>query len=345
MSNNITLFTGDSNAIVPLAGGKLPSYLADKDQRAALAAINEEIQTQATFPVLSIKGKVFTLKKDGESRILTRADDADEVLQSIQITVLRANSNARVFYAGAYTEGAEGEAAAPTCYSNNGQTPAADARDKQHHKCAICPHSVWGTGSDGKGTACTVNTRLAIAAPELLTGENPEATLLRVPAGSRAGFADIIKAAKRQGVPYRSLVLKVGFDPTAPAPKLTFKPVGLLSDDAYAAATALAGDELTLEMCGLTAAQQAAPTDTADDAIARAKAAVAAKPATKTVETPIVDEAEDEVVEEEAPAPAPAPKPVAKKVAAKKVAAPAPAPAEGAGMIDDLDALLAATDD
>ena len=123
--SDITLFTG-GDAIVPLTGGQLPTYLLDQAQRTALAEGNSEFETRSTYPVLSIKGKVFTLKKDGESQRLTRADDPDEVVQSIQVAVLRANPNARVYYAGAYVEGAEGEAASPTCYSNNGQTPAAD---------------------------------------------------------------------------------------------------------------------------------------------------------------------------------------------------------------------------
>lgn len=166
MSNLIPF--SSANNVMLRQGDALPAYLADAQTRADLAHLNDDIPSGLNFPVLSIKGKVFTLNKDGESTRLMRPDAPDEVLQSIQLTVVRANPNARVFYADAYVEGAEGDATRPTCYSNDGKSPAADTRDRQCEKCALCPHAVWGTGNEGKGTACTVNTRLAVVAPELL---------------------------------------------------------------------------------------------------------------------------------------------------------------------------------
>ena len=322
------------SAIVPfVAGAKLPAYLSDR------AAINDEIVTHAGFPVLSIKGKVFTLVKDGERKVLTREDDPDEILQSLTVAVARVNTNSRVFYAKAYSED-DAEAAKPDCMSNDGVAPSADARTPQAKKCAVCPHAVWGTGKEGKGTACAVNTRLAIVDPE--STEAPEPYLLRVPAGSKANFAEIVKVAKKRGVPYNSLALKISFDPTAPAPKLMFKLVGFVSDDVYAKINALYADETVLDIVGLGAARatlpapEEAPTVTeADlDAALQAKAAKVTKAA--------VDKA---AAVDPAPAPAPAetPKP-AKPVKAAK-AEPAAADVGMDNLLGDLDNLLGATDD
>lgn len=217
-----------SNIIPFAAGAQLPAYLAN---RSALAHINADVASSSSgFPVLSIKGKVFTLNKDGQKKILTRPDDPDEVLQNINLTVVRANKNARVFYAKAYSED-DAEGAKPTCYSGDGVAPASDARDPQAKKCQLCPHAVWGSkaGETGKGTACAVNTRLAVIDPD----HPEEAWLLRVPAGSRANFADACKVADSRGLPYNAVVFKVGFDKEAPSPKLTFKAIGLASDAAY----------------------------------------------------------------------------------------------------------------
>lgn len=268
------------------AGAKLPAYLQN---RAALASINADVISGGLgFPVLSIKGKVFTLVKDGERKVLTRADDPDEVLQSINLAVVRANTKNRVFYAKAYVEGSEGEAAKPDCYSSDGVTPAADARSPQAKKCALCPHSVWESkrnpdGSAAKGTACTVNTRLSVVDPDHVLGvEKIEPYLLRVPAGSRANFADVVKTAEARGIPYNALALKVGFDKEAPSPKLTFKLVGLLDDAAYAAVSGIYEDETVKEMLGLGPVRAAAPTQTTSEATATEadlEAALAAKAA------------------------------------------------------------------
>jgi hypothetical protein len=343
------------SAIIPLtAGAQLPAYLAKRNELAA--AINAEVVTAAGYGVLSIKGKVFTLVKDKEKKILTRPDDPDEVLQSLHLTVIRANTKSRVFYAKAYVEGTEGEAGKPDCYSRDGVTPAEDAREPQAKKCQVCPHAVWGSkaSSDGaavKGTACTVNTRLAVVDPDQLEKEDTEPYLLRVPAGSRANFADVVRAADSRGMPYNALVLKVAFDKEAPAPKLTFKLVGLVSDAAYDKVQALHNDDLIKSIVGLADTHKpeddAAPSVTpeeidaaiaakaaTDEAKARAKAAPKAAPKPTPAPAPVADEAE---------APAPAPK-AAPKAAPKPAPAPA-ATADASDLLGDLDALLGGTDD
>lgn len=359
--SNLMLFAGANAILQDLKGAGLPAYLSDEASRAELAAYNADVPVGPSYPSLSIKGKVFTLHKDGESTRLMRSED--EVMQSIQITVLRANPNARVFYMKEYNEGDQGESARPDCYTNDGQAPAADARTPQSKKCAICPHAVWGTGQRGEGTACTVNTRLAIAAPELLAQGRAEPTLLRVPAGSRRNFSDFVQQVKRHGVPYFAAVVKVGFDPEAPAPKLTFKLQGYLNDAAFAEVRKLVDTPDVLDIVGLgeqrhADAAPAMPPKAApaaqhphvdedgviDMPIARAPAPA---PARAPARAPAPVDEDDGVIDlPAAPAPAPAPKPRA----ARKTAAPAPAPAvatadDASDLMGDLDSLLAMPDD
>jgi hypothetical protein len=314
-----------ANVVLFQPGAQLPAYMLDKEALKERSQINADVITGPTYPVLSIKGKVFTLIKGNDKKVLTRADDPDAALQFVNLTVVRANTKSRVFFAKAYVEGSEGVEARPDCYSVDGIVPAADAQDRQAPKCQICPHAVWGSRAnmEGKGTACSVNTRAAVIDPEnVVPGEKLEPFLLRIPAGSRTNIADVVKAAEQRKIPYNALVLKVGFDNEAPAPKLTFKLVGLLDDVVYAAATAAYNDENVEDMLGY-----------------RAHEAPAATPPTEAdadMEAILAKKAADEAAATAAAVEAAAAAERARQAAAR------PAPAAAAPDLGGLDALMGA---
>ena len=351
------------SAIVPLnAGAKLPAYLANRT--AARTGINADVAMGGGYPTLSIKGKVFTLVKDGERKVLTRPDDPDEVLQNLTLAVARANTKSRVFYSKEFEEGSEGEAAKPDCHSSDSVSPMPDSRNPQAKKCQLCPHAVWGSGKQGKGTACSVNTRLAVVDPEQAAKtDEVEPYLIRVPAGSRANFAEVVKAADARGIDYNMLVLKVGFDKEAPAPKLTFKLIGLLDEAVYEKVNALYSEDTVLDMMGLKPVaarpaldgQDAGPAkSTVDQELEAILATKAAADAAKASAKEVAETSAKEVAE----AVKPARKPAAKKTVvedaddvAEAVEAVAPAPVKAAATADvgsllgDLDALLGSLDD
>lgn len=261
------------NVVLFQPGAALPAYMSDRAALKARASeLNADVITGPTYPVLSIKGKVFTLIKGNDRKVLTRVDDPDAALQFVNLSVVRANVKSRVFFAKAYVEGSEGVEARPDCYSVDGVVPAADAQDRQAPKCAICPHAVWGSRAnmEGKGTACSVNTRAAVIDPENFDpAQKLEPFLLRIPAGSRTNFSDVVKAAEQRNIPYNALVLKVGFDNEAPAPKLTFKLVGLLDDAVYASVAEAYSDQTVEEMLGYRPQALAAPPTEADADVER----------------------------------------------------------------------------
>lgn len=316
-------------AIIPFDGSaKLPAYLSKPNP--LLAEINRDVVGSGpAFTILSIKGKVFTLVRGSEKKVLTREiDGEEESVQSLQVTVARANTKSRVFYAKAYTEG-ESDGAKPTCFSHDGVHPDPSASEKQCKTCQGCPQNVWGV-KDGKGTACSVNTRLAMVDPNNFG----EPFLLRVPAASRAGYAEVCKAAAARNIPYNAMVLRMSFDKEAPAPKLVFKITGLLDDATYEKVSALYDDELTKSIVGVNepaAALPAPEVDTSDlDAAIAAKEAVKAAKAAPAKVAVTADEIEEVVA-----------KPA--KAAAKAKAEPAPS--SGLAVLSDLDALLGSTDD
>jgi hypothetical protein len=246
-----------------------------------------------------------------------------------------------VFYAKAYTEG-ESDGAKPTCFSSDGVSPDPSSAEAQSKKCQGCPQNVWGV-KDGKGTACSTNTRLAVVDPARMS----EPFLLRVPPASRKGFADAVRMASTRNLDYNMLVMKVGFDKEAPSPKLTFKPVGLLPDESYSTVSAMFDDDTVKEIVGLQATHHA---DTeADSDLNELDAAIAAKKVVAQAAAPAPKPAAPVVDEDDEPAPPPKAKAKAKPAEVVDVEPKAKAKAKPASddsdLLGDLDALLSATDD
>lgn len=358
--------------LVPFESNKLPAYLVDAKD---LLDINKEVVRAAAFPVMSIKGMKFTLVQDGVKKVLTKPDDPDEVAQSIGVVFLRANLHAKTFYAKKYAEG-ESDGVRPDCYSYDGVAPSPNAANPQAKKCALCPHNQWGSRvgdgdgvGEGKGKACQDNARIAITAPD-----NMNPTLLRVPPASLKNLKDMLKVVASRKVPYNAVVVKIGFDREAPAPKLTFKPVGLLDDAAYAQVKSLYDDEVVRAITGLDDfAVEAAepkvekPAAGADELDAALAARAAAKKAKPTVDADELDDILADVEKPKKPAkveddePAPAPKAKAKAKAKAEDDEPAPPKVEpkaddeepapkakksaASDLLADLDDLLGTKDD
>lgn len=231
--------------IVPFDSGTLPAYITN----GVVDAGDLTTGVGVSYPIISIKGKVFH-KVQGEDRVLITKPGDDEPAASIEVLILKANpALAKVYYENGYEEGS---AEKPTCYSNDGVAPAADAAEPQAKKCATCPHNQWGsrvTDKGGKGKNCSDSRRIAIAAP----GHINEPMLLRVPAASLKTLAQFGDMLKKRGVPnYSAVVTKIGFDYTVAHPALTFKPVGFIDEAAAHEAVEMAKSDLVAQIVGLT---------------------------------------------------------------------------------------------
>lgn len=322
-------------------GAALPAHLK------AAAATNVESAFSAGigaggFPVLSIKGKVFTVVENKERKMIMKPDDNDEPATKLEVVFVAANPNrGRVFYTTGFEDGSSEK---PTCYSDDGVTPAADAQQKQCKTCAACPHAVKGSGQNGKGTACAVSRKTVVVA----AGHLSTPMMLRVPNASTFGLADYDRSLR--GVPMNGVVTMIKFDNEEATPKLQYKGVAYLSAEQFDEVNKLAKTDLVQQMLGMKPLPS--PTDE-DEFAAAAPAHLAApkpeaKPKPKAVAAPV----------EEEEAPAPAPKPKAKVVAApveveeeapapvvKPKAKAAPVTADDQNLLDELDDLLGSTDD
>jgi hypothetical protein len=294
--------------IIPFdSGSNLPAFLKKVD----VAALNSDLTAHAGsgFPVISIKGKVFAVVRDGDREIQMNPKDPDSAATSLNVVLLKANKGtSKVFYIKGYDKDTS-EGQKPDCYSNDGVEPAADSQNKQAKKCATCPHNQWGSRVSEKGAtkgkACADAVRMAVAP----AGQINDAMLLRVPPASIKALGEYGQMLAKRGVGYNMVVTKVGFDVQAESPKLTFSAVGLLDDDGFAEVQEIAASDVVSNILGSSimaavAAEAAAPAEeTVEEEAPAPKPVAKPKPAAK----PVVEEAEEEV-----PAPKPAAKPKAK---------------------------------
>lgn len=328
---------------------KVPAYLAKLKAKGggSLAAFSANVG--GGFPVLHIKGKEFSVTRDGVRTQLQLPDADGELVPAtyVDLVLLKANANlSKVYYAKGYEEGAAN--AKPDCFSNDGVRPdaAAAAATPQSKACASCPHNVFGTGAGGKGKACSDSRRVAVAA----SGTPNEPMLLRVPPASLKNLAEYARLLGEKGIPeMHCVVTRLKFESGESSPKLVFIPKGFLDDEAFALAEEAIESDIVQQILGLapvpeeeTAEPVAKPGKVAPTTVAKA---VAAEP-----EEDEEDEA-DEEDEEETPPPPPVEetkkrgRPRKEPEAAAPAAKPATKPAKGALTEDSLKSLLGKIDD
>ena len=298
---------------------KLPAHL-----QAAAADANSAL-TQgvgAGFPVLSIKGKAFTIVSDGVREIITKPDDEDEPASSLEIVIIDANPMlSKIYYEKAFEDGSTEK---PDCYSNDGRKPAADAQHPQCKTCAACPHNAWGSGKEGRGKACSDARRIAVAP----VGQVNEPLLLRVPPTSLKPLQEYGTMLAKRGVAFNAVVTKLSFHAEESSPKLKFKPLSFLDEETHAEVLEVQADEVVVDILGM---RDAPVPDEAEDepAPAKRKAREVPKPKPKPKAEVVDDDDDDDDDEDEAAAAELAAKAKAlKKKAAKERKAKAAAEAK-----------------
>ena len=304
--------------IIPFESASgLPAYLKGAD----ISGMNADLTSHAGggFPVISIKGKVFAITRDGERKVLPNPKDPDSPATSIDVVLIKANKGtSKVFYIKGYDpESSAGQK--PDCYSADGIVPAADAQSPQAKKCATCAHNQWGSRitekGASKGKACNDTVRMAVAP----AGQINDPMLLRVPPASIKAVGEYGQMLAKRGVAYNMVVTKVAFDQEAESPKLTFKPVGFLDETAFAEVREMIESDTVRDILGSSMQAVVGP------AVAAPEEDEAPAPVAKPKAAPAPAAEEDE-----------APAPVAKPKAAAK---PKPAPVVLADDDIDLDGI------
>jgi hypothetical protein len=227
-------------------GGNLPAYLREAANAATM--VNSEFAggVSTGFPVLSYKGKVWSLVQGGERRLLTNADGDPRA--SIEAVIVRGNLGlSKVYYKGGFEEGSSEK---PTCFSHDGRAPSAEAVEQQSAKCPTCPMNQWGskiTENGKKGKACADSKRLAVVSAD----DQEQPILLRVPAASLRELAKYADELGRRRVPMHAVVTKISFDPTVAHQQFVFRPMRFLDQGAFEAINEMREADLVKQIVGL----------------------------------------------------------------------------------------------
>lgn len=230
--------------IIPFGQNTLPAYLqgnsADNSDLLAYAG--------ASFPVMSIKGKVFTLVRGDERQVVPNPKDPESPATSITVAVIKVSPNkSKTYYANGFSEGQDDNK--PTCFSNDGIKPDSSVRNPQCKTCAACKWNAFGTargdnGQVGRGKACSDFIRIAIA--DMTNIDEP--ILLRVPPASIKAVGEYGKFCAHHKVPYNALATRIGFDMQQATPRLTFKAMGFLDQATYMKVKEAADSEVVASM-------------------------------------------------------------------------------------------------
>lgn len=338
MSSNLVPARALSN-LIPLDSGSLPALST------AIPADEFLTGQRQGYPFLSIKGKSFTVVRDDDRQLVTKAD-SDEPAGALEIAVIRSTpGTSKVYYKERYTEGAQER---PDCYSHDGIAPAPDARAAQATSCAACPHNQWGsriTDDGKKAKACADSKRLVVSA----LGAINDPMLLRVPATSMKAWDQYVMSLQRHGLVPAQVATKLSFDWSVAYPMLTFSPLGVLPQDM--------SDEVMEERDSPTtlAIVESSLNDTNDTTEERAAAQPSAEAAAPSKPKP--QAAPKATAPKAEPKPKPKPKPKAEAepnekraalgdvVSAAEEAGSVDIPVEDSSMLSDLTSMIDGLDD
>lgn len=328
------------NAIVNFENAQVPAFLRNN---ARAAEMNRTLADLATgFPTISIKGKVFSIVRDGERTILTRPDDPTAPLTSLAGVIVNASGIVKTYYENGFVEGSEDNK--PTCFSNDGQHPDPTVDKPQCQNCRMCKWNVFGTsrsetGGVGKGKACSDSIRLAV-----MTGHEMDTYLLRVPPASLRALGQYTQQLMKKGIPFNAVMTKISFDISAATPKLMFDFMGFLNEAQYAKVEEAADSDIVMKIIGKDAGAAA---DVSAGVHAQPVAAPAPQPVMQPVAQPVqmVQPSPKTVMQQPIGTPQPVVQPVMQPVAqpvAQPVPQPAPAPVQPEAPLsdDDLNAMF-----
>lgn len=201
------------------------------------------------FPVLSLKGKCFTLKWNDQDHPFV----ANGAASPIDVVLVNSSPfNNKSWYARGY-DGVSNDA--PDCWSIDGVTPSNQAALKQSNTCAGCKWNQFGTalrqdGVPGRGKACADSRRLVLAWPDDLLKDDLGPVALRVPVTSHKMLKGYIDYLAKAGYEPNACVTRLHFVLQEAYPILTFAFVRPLHEEEYEMAIRWETDERTDRIMG-----------------------------------------------------------------------------------------------
>lgn len=202
---------------------------------------------------ISIKGGVWRLIANGKE--VAKNED-----RALNIVIANAAHHiSRTYYEGQFQEGEENKTS-PRCWSENSDTPSPEVTEPLATRCVDCPMNQKGSGQ-GDSRACRFSQRLAVLLGNDLNGDIYQ---LALPSKSIFGEGEpgkwplqtYVKMIGARNFPVSSVVTEARFDTDSATPKLTFKPVKVLSPEEHALVIKRGAEPEAISAISLTVHQQ-----------------------------------------------------------------------------------------
>lgn len=231
---------------------------------------------------ISLKGGVFRKYVGGKE--VGRIDS-----RSLEVVFVRVAPNpSRMYYNATYQEG---QKISPICWSTDSNVPDAAVKTPQAKSCRECPFSAKGSGP-ANTTACRIHWRTAVVMPHDPSGDVMQFV---VPGKSAFGkeengywpLQEYGRMLGARSISITRVVTEMKFDTNANAPRVLFKPVGVVPESDRTTILAQGDSTDALNAVNLNVFQ----TDEGLDNVAVAEpAAVEAAPEPEYVAPPVVFE-------------------------------------------------------
>jgi hypothetical protein len=200
------------------------------------------------FPLLSIKGKVFRVRVDGEEKALIDPATRQPIPFLDVVLVNAAPMLSKTYYAKGFTDG---DMNPPDCWSLDSVKPDASVANKMAPLCGNCPMNAFGSRTTDNGKqakACQDARRVAVVMPHQLDGDQQMMLLLRIPQSSLKNLKAYSQLLARHIMEPAACVTRLAFDYQEAFPKLLFNFVSPLTDEQYDTVVQLADADNTRAM-------------------------------------------------------------------------------------------------
>jgi len=185
------------------------------------------------FPILSIKGKVFRVRVNGEEQALLDPNTR-QPLPFLDVVLVNASPQlSKTYYAKGFVDG---DMNPPDCWSLDSVTPDRSVANKMAPLCANCPMNAFGsriTDNGKQAKACQDARRVAVIMPHQLDGNEQMLMLLRVPQSSLKNLKVYAHMLERHQMEPGACITRLAFDYQEAFPKLLFNFVSPLNDQQY----------------------------------------------------------------------------------------------------------------
>jgi len=238
------------NSVVPIGQAQMPAKMQQRLKSGSALSSNFADGVRDSFPILSIKGKVFRIRLSGQETPLID-QQSRQAIPYLDVVMLNASRYlSKTFYQQGFEEG---EFNVPDCWSLDSVRPDPSVPNKVNPPCADCPMNVFGSapsrdGSKRGGKACQDARRVAVMMPGHLDQAEPLVFMLRVPATSLKNLKAYAQLLERQGWEPAGCVTRLAFDYHEAYPKLVFNFVDGLDDKEYDRVVDIAESPMTAAM-------------------------------------------------------------------------------------------------